>query len=87
MLRGAPHSFVSSSGVVRTFCAQCGTPLTYTNDLNPSEIDVTTMSLDDESAFAPTREVWLSDKVAWEATDAALERFPTGISDGEISKS
>lgn len=87
LLRGSPRSFASSSGVVRTFCAECGSPLTYANDGAPTEIDVTTMSLDDESIFAPTREVWLSHKVPWEPTDPALKQYPKGISEGTLTQS
>jgi hypothetical protein len=81
LLRGTPRSFSSSSGVARTFCVECGTPLTYANDVSPSEIDVTTISLDDESIFPPTREVWLSHKVTWEPTDPSLKGYPKGTSE------
>lgn len=71
LLQGVPGRFVSSPGVVRTFCSACGTPLTYTTEKRPREIDVTTISLDDETLFAPTEEIWISRKVSWEAADPA----------------
>ena len=63
--RGAPVEFNSSPPVTRTFCGACGTPLTYTHVERPSEIDVTTCSLDDPAAFPPSHHSWLSDNVSW----------------------
>lgn len=82
LIRGVPRLFASSAGVVRTFCADCGSPLTYASGHSPNEIDVTTISLDDESLFPPTREVWLSHKVIWEATGANLAQYARGGGDG-----
>ena len=76
VIRGAPRPFASSPGVVRTFCADCGSPLTYANDARPNVIDVTTMSLDDESLFPPTQEEWVSHKLVWQATDPSLLQYP-----------
>lgn len=76
LLQGVESRFVSSPGVVRTFCANCGTPLTYATDGRPGDIDVTTMSLDDETMFPPTCEVWISHKVSWEVTDPTREHHP-----------
>jgi hypothetical protein len=76
LLQGVPGRFDSSPGVVRTFCKACGTPLTYANEARPGDIDVTTMSLDDETMFPPTCEVWISHKVSWEVADPAREHYP-----------
>jgi hypothetical protein len=82
LLQGVPGRFASSPGVVRTFCTTCGTPLTYASEPRPDDIDVTTLSLDDETLFPPTCEVWLSHKVSWEATDPTRDRFPEDAADG-----
>jgi hypothetical protein len=75
LVHGVPGRFVSSPGVVRTFCTACGTPLTYATEGRPADIDVTTMSLDDEATFPPTIEVWVSHKASWEITDPARELY------------
>jgi hypothetical protein len=75
LTRGLPRRFASSAGVVRTFCADCGSPLTYASEVRPSVIDVTTMSLDDESLFPPTQEEWLSHQLAWQPTDSRLIQY------------
>lgn len=76
VLRGVPRRFVSSPGVVRTFCADCGSPLTYASERSPGTIDVTTISFDDESLWPPTQEEWLSHRIAWQATDAKRTQYP-----------
>src|SRR5690349_9545668 len=55
--RGEPRTFKSSDAVRRTFCADCGGPLTYEHDKRPDEIDVTTCSLDEPQAFAPEHHI------------------------------
>jgi hypothetical protein len=71
-----PASFQSSPGVVRTFCGTCGTPLTYQRTAKPDTIDVTTVSLSRPDDFAPTKEIWIEDKLAWESLNTALEHYP-----------
>jgi hypothetical protein len=75
---GVAASYVSSPGVVRRFCATCGSALTYENQKDPETIDVTTVSLDDPQLYPPTREVWLEAKVNWQAVDERLALYPQG---------
>ena len=65
LVRGSPSEFHSSLPVTRTFCPSCGTPLTYLHADRPSEIDVTTCSLDDQAAFPPTYHSWMSHSPRW----------------------
>src|SRR5262245_47550244 len=64
-LGGEPATLRSSPPVIRRFCPRCGTPLTYENKATPTEIDVTTRSLDDPEAFPPTHHSWVSDAPTW----------------------
>ncbi len=48
-----PVKFASSPGVIRTFCGQCGSSLTY-HHASGEEVDVATATLDHSSQFAPT---------------------------------
>ncbi|HEY2397313.1 MAG TPA: GFA family protein [Rudaea sp.] len=73
---GKPATFASSSGVERGFCARCGTTLTYAGADRPDVADVTTATLDNPDAFAPTKEIWLEEKIGWEAVDHARLRYP-----------
>ena len=78
--RGAPASYASSPGVIRSFCALCGAQLTYASA--PGEIDVTTASLDDPDAFPPTHHSWLSHDIAWVRFGDGLPGFPRSRADG-----
>jgi hypothetical protein len=54
--------------------------LTYDSEVRPGDIDVTTMSLDDDMKFPPTCEVWISHKVSWVITDPTNEQYPGDMS-------
>jgi hypothetical protein len=73
--RGKPSQFNSSEFVLRTFCPSCGTPLTYKDSEEPSEICVTTCSLDDPEMFPPTYHSWLSHDLAWVRFSDGLPTF------------
>ena len=76
-VQGAAAVFNSSSGVSRSFCNRCGSPLTYRNDRSPEEIDVMTCSLDDPEAFPPTYHVWIDHKLSWDKLADGLTAFRT----------
>ena len=71
-----PKRYRSSPGVTRSFCADCGTPLSYQHDSVPATIDLTTATLDRPEDVPPTRETWLSDKLTWAASNEDLEHWP-----------
>ena len=62
---GEPSRYRTDTGAWRTFCADCGTSLTYENDSRPGEIDITTGSLDDPEKFPPTKDVFADEKLSW----------------------
>lgn len=74
--RGVPMRFMSSGEVVRTFCGDCGTPLTYRHAQDTDTIDVTTGSLDAPEQFPPTREIWIEHKLPWERLSEATRHYP-----------
>jgi len=74
--KGTPATFDSSPGVKRTFCASCGSPLTYWNEKRAREIDITVCTLDDPNAVSPVDQIWTEDAPHWEQGLAALRRWP-----------
>ena len=74
-VRGEPVAFHSSPPVTRRFCGSCGTPLTYVHTARPSEIDVTTRTLDDPEAFAPSHHAWVGDGPSWSRPADGLPTF------------
>ena len=63
--QGEPAEFASSPGVVRKFCARCGTTLSWEGDKQPGRIDVTVGSLDDPDSCPATRGVYRKHKLSW----------------------
>jgi hypothetical protein len=76
LLAGSLREFPSSTGVRRSFCGTCGTPVTYTSEQFGDIIDVTTASLDDPLRYPPTLEAWLDHRIDWEATSSARAQHP-----------
>ena len=74
-VKGAPSQFSSSAPVKRTFCGECGTPLTYRHDDSRQTVDVTACSLDDPNAFPPTHHSWLAHDLAWVRFGDGLPTF------------
>ena len=74
-LRGTPTLFPSSPPVKRGFCGQCGTQLSYQHADAPADIELTTLSLDEPGQAPPTREIWLSERVAWVPVNPKIEHY------------
>jgi hypothetical protein len=70
-------SFSSSEGVVRQFCARCGTHVTYQRLDEPETVDVTTASLDNPALVPPDRHIWVCDAVEWDVPTDGLPVFDT----------
>jgi hypothetical protein len=65
LLRGEPTRFASSARATRSFCAQCGTPLTFQLVRGPAELDITVCSLDHPEALMPEDHTWVGDRLSW----------------------
>ncbi len=64
--KGSPREYKSSPLATRTFCGECGSPLTYRAANVPDRVDVMICSLDDPGAIIPTYHVWAREKVSWD---------------------
>ena len=49
----------------RTFCNQCGTPLTFQIAEDSEEIDVTICSVDHPERLVPQDHTWVEDRLPW----------------------
>jgi hypothetical protein len=61
-----PAEFHSSAPVTRSFCARCGSPLTYRHQDRPLEIDVTLATVDRAAAYAPMDHIYMADALPWD---------------------
>jgi hypothetical protein len=57
--------FASSLGVLRGFCAQCGSTMTYEGDRWPSEIHFHIGVFDDPESFAPQGHAFPEERLSW----------------------
>ncbi len=73
---GTPVAFQSSPGVMRRFCATCGTSLTY--EAVPGEVDVTTCSLDNPAAVPPRDHTRTAARLPWDIIGDGLPNYPQG---------
>jgi hypothetical protein len=73
-VRGEPARIQTRPEVTRTFCAACGTPLTYETIEIPEEIDVTACSLDEPESVRPRDHVWGERLLSWIRLDDGLPR-------------
>ncbi len=73
---GAPRYHRSSAKGTRSFCADCGTPLTFVTSDLPDELDVATCSLDRPELVPPREHVRFASRVPWVDRAEALPRHP-----------
>ncbi|MFZ5779469.1 MAG: GFA family protein [Pseudomonadota bacterium] len=77
LLAGEPARFSSSAHGVRTFCASCGSPLTFQSSRSPEQIDVTTCSLDTPDAAAPRDHTYVRSKLSWVVIGDGVSAYNT----------
>jgi hypothetical protein len=73
---GKPSEFSSSAGVFRSYCGQCGTPLTYRQESRPGEVDLILTTLDQAADLVPLSHIWMEDALPWDRPSDGLPQFP-----------
>jgi hypothetical protein len=63
--KGVPKVFRSSPGVERSFCGDCGTPLSFRSQKMSGVMHLYAAAMDDPDAFAPTLHVAIDEKLTW----------------------
>lgn len=82
LLSGKPATFRSSNHGTRSFCATCGTQLSFADDGLPAEIDITTASLDDPSQAPPQAHIFTRSALPWLVLGDQLPRYVCSRSEG-----
>lgn len=72
---GVPAEYRSSDHGTRTFCAACGTQLTFRTSRRPGDVDVTLCSLDDPGNIAPAYHIWSESRLPWLHLDEHLPAY------------
>lgn len=80
----APRDFESSSGVTRSFCGRCGSPIAYATVKRPDEVDLFVGTLDDPGRVPPASHVHTAERIAWlEIDDGLPQHARSGGGNGE----
>ena len=74
----APRTYVSSPGVRRLFCGDCGSPMAYEADRFPNEIHLYAASLERPESFEPTAHVHVAEQLPWIHLADGLPRYQGG---------
>jgi hypothetical protein len=83
-VRGEPRKVVWA-GRRRSFCADCGTSLTFMSNAEADEIDVTVASFDEPERVRPADHVWVCDRLSWIEELSSLPRHEQSRSDAANS--
>jgi hypothetical protein len=75
----APRHYVSSKGVKRHFCDNCGSPMGFEADHNEGEIHVYAASLAHPEIFEPKFHVHAEENLPWLRIEDALPRHDKSI--------
>ena len=73
---GQPKEYVSSPGVRRSFCGDCGSPIHYRTERRPDMVDLYAGTLSDASPLAPQCHVHTEEKLPWFEIQDDLPRYP-----------
>jgi hypothetical protein len=73
--QGMPKVYESSLGIRRSFCGDCGTPLSYESERLPSEVYAMVGVLDNSDPFEPETHPRVSQKPEWLYIRDQLPRY------------
>jgi hypothetical protein len=78
-IRGTPKTSAvraSSGGLtIRSFCADCGTPLFTQSESYPQVTSIRFPSLDDNSSFKPMLDIYTASAQKWTCLDQTIPHF------------
>ena len=74
-LGASPVRHHSSEGVTRSFCGECGTPVSYESARWPGEVHLLVCAFDDPNAFEPEVHVFWAERVPWLRIADDLPKF------------
>ena len=75
MIRDSRRQFASSPGVLRGFCAECGSPISYQSDRYPGEVHIHLSAMDAPQRFPPQSHVYVIERIEWLELHDALPRY------------
>lgn len=76
------RKFQSSPGVERSFCARCGSPMSFAGVRWPGEIHLFAASFSEPADLKPSVHVHAGEQLPWLHLDDGLPRYRTTSSEG-----
>ena len=73
-LSGEAADYMSSPGIHWLFCRDCGSTVGYRRSERPDHFDITTGTLDDPDSLPPDVEIWVNERIGWEALHPDLPK-------------
>lgn len=73
--KGQLSDYESSAGVTRSFCGNCGSPITYRADAMPTEIHLFLGSIKNPEDFPAQLQVFCGEKLPWLSVDDQIPKF------------
>ncbi|CAM3300982.1 aldehyde-activating protein [Pseudomonas floridensis] len=71
-LAGSPATYDSGQTCVRYFCGNCGAHMALFTRNSPQEMDVVVATLDHPELAAPSRHIWIENRLPWLHLDEHL---------------
>eukprot|EP01037_Dinobryon_pediforme_P005794 gene5794-5857_t len=75
LTQGRAAAYRSSEKVMRQFCSDCGTSLSYQYDDRMDEIDITIATLDEPGTVAPKDHTQTGDRLGWDVIGDGLPEY------------
>ena len=76
---GPRKTYKSSAKVVRSFCDECGSPLSFETEVFPDETHLYAASLDTPELYHPTRHIFWSEHLPWVQVRDDLPKYRKGL--------
>lgn len=77
--QGPRKYFKSSEKVTRSFCENCGTPMSFETDVFPDETHLYAVTMDDVAGYQPSAHIFWSERLPWVQVDDGLPKHSKGL--------
>jgi hypothetical protein len=71
--------YVSSPGIVRTFCSRCGSRLQWLRESKPEVVDIALGAIDGDPGVRPSFHIHVASKAPWHEISDALPQYAAGV--------
>ena len=81
LLAGAEliRRYASSPGILRTFCATCGSTLQWLREAKPEQMEIALGTLDDDPGLRPVAHIFVASKAPWFEITDSLPQHAAGM--------